>query len=585
MKKMILRAILPFHTALCCFSLKAMETTRTESSRSVSIEALVDASDGEKSYSPHELSIALTLQDLPLFLNNQGSSKRTSVDLEKVTSKTDTSKKHKTAEKEIAASLVDMASPAHAIRVPPANRQISLSKPISSIVPDQSTINAFIKALYLLENDTQAISLIHAWIQKRYSINVRNENGATALMVASHKGHSATVHFLCDRNADVNIIQKKGWTALMYAADKGNLSIVTLLIQKNAIVNLGSASGVTPLMLAAQNGHYDVAQALCLAGAIVNVGDIHGMTALMFAAQHGHKRMVELLYDSSANITLQNKQGFTAIHHAQLFHMGTVVTYLEEKYKVLALPLPSLPRISRIPKYYIVKPSKLVSMPAQEITTAAPVQQAPSPAVYPARTRINMLISDILTLKNDLKVIEKIQHWVADGLGVNEKGFANFTLLIAASMSGNLLACQFLCYHGAIIDAQNDHGTSPLIAAARHGHLAIVDFLCTKNADITLKHSSEGTARDVALRHEKLDIVSYLDEYVKNQAGSQPESPLAKVISLATSRALETEDTLLLEQFTLKTKNALQELITKVAITQNNELVGKLQSLLGNAKA
>ena len=74
----------------------------------------------------------------------------------------------------------------------------------------------------------------------------------TALMEASSKGDHTmigVVKLLVDRGADVNIRGENGWTALIWAARAGNIEIVKYLLSKGADPHIKSSGGQTVVEL------------------------------------------------------------------------------------------------------------------------------------------------------------------------------------------------------------------------------------------------------------------------------------------------------------------------------------------------
>jgi ankyrin repeat protein len=108
-------------------------------------------------------------------------------------------------------------------------------------------------------------------------------------MVASERGHMATVQALIAARANLNVQDKDGWTALMRAS---NTAIVRALIGAGANVNLQDKDGWTALMRASNTA---TAQSLIEAGADLNLQDKDGGTALMWASSHGHTVVVQAL--------------------------------------------------------------------------------------------------------------------------------------------------------------------------------------------------------------------------------------------------------------------------------------------------
>ena len=59
----------------------------------------------------------------------------------------------------------------------------------------------------------------------------------SALMIASHDGHTEVVKLLLDKGAQVNMQGKDGGSALMIASQNGHTEVVKLLLDKGAQVD------------------------------------------------------------------------------------------------------------------------------------------------------------------------------------------------------------------------------------------------------------------------------------------------------------------------------------------------------------
>ena len=142
-----------------------------------------------------------------------------------------------------------------------------------------------------------------------------SRTGTTALMWAAAENRPAAVRALAELGADVNIrsrvtdyphtppgvigdklepgvsyvgqtvLPKGGWTALMYAARQGAREAAAALADSKADLNLTDPDGSSALILAIINGHYDVAKVLVEKGADVNLADRTGATPLYSAVE------------------------------------------------------------------------------------------------------------------------------------------------------------------------------------------------------------------------------------------------------------------------------------------------------------
>ncbi|KGQ08421.1 Ankyrin repeat domain-containing protein 17 [Beauveria bassiana D1-5] len=131
--------------------------------------------------------------------------------------------------------------------------------------------------------------------------------GLTALQAASSGGHVTVVERLLYAGADVNApgAVVEGLTALQAASSGGYLQVVDFLLGVGAWVNATPAflRGVTALQAASGSGHIEVVKRLLRAGADVNTAAsrIGGRTALQVASDRGHLKIVELLLAAGAD--------------------------------------------------------------------------------------------------------------------------------------------------------------------------------------------------------------------------------------------------------------------------------------------
>ena len=133
--------------------------------------------------------------------------------------------------------------------------------------------------------------------------NIRNGDGATALMHAAHRGNLPLVRALLAAGADVGATDPSGWTALMKAVynadlDRGFADVVQALIDAGASVETPIGYGIRPLMLAAGYGETAVVETLLGAGADVLARNAGGLTALMMVKEKFYVDVINLLYEA-----------------------------------------------------------------------------------------------------------------------------------------------------------------------------------------------------------------------------------------------------------------------------------------------
>ena len=78
-------------------------------------------------------------------------------------------------------------------------------------------------------------------------------------MSAAYGGRAEIVRDLLDAGANINIRDNDGWTALMFAAMHGHTDVVRTLVARDGInIDHASESGWMALMLAAHYGHQEI---------------------------------------------------------------------------------------------------------------------------------------------------------------------------------------------------------------------------------------------------------------------------------------------------------------------------------------
>jgi len=141
----------------------------------------------------------------------------------------------------------------------------------------------------------------NCWHEITVTINATNEDGNTALHLATYGGYKEVCELLIPKMSlkAINAINWDGYTALYRAASKGHKSICELLINKMSpeAINAIDKYGSTALHLAASGGHKEVCELLIsnMDSKVINAIDKYGNTALHLAAEGEDKEVCEML--------------------------------------------------------------------------------------------------------------------------------------------------------------------------------------------------------------------------------------------------------------------------------------------------
>jgi uncharacterized protein len=133
-----------------------------------------------------------------------------------------------------------------------------------------------------------------AAIKNPESINTKNENGYTPLILACYRGNIAVAKFLIQYSKTVNVASDMG-TPLMAATYKGQTEIVKLLLENKADPNIADGNGTTPLIYCAMFGHTEILKLLLDNKANKTHKDKDGKTAFEFAVFSGNQDIINQL--------------------------------------------------------------------------------------------------------------------------------------------------------------------------------------------------------------------------------------------------------------------------------------------------
>ena len=163
----------------------------------------------------------------------------------------------------------------------------------------------------------QDLQQVRTLLSGRPDVNVRSEDGSTALLWAAHWNDLQMAELLVRAGADANAANDFRMTPLSQACTNGSAGFVDLLLKAGANPNTPIGTGETPLMTCARAGSADAVRMLLVHGADVNAKEPNqNQTALMWAAAQQHPKVLQTLIEASADLQAHTKLGFTALHFA-----------------------------------------------------------------------------------------------------------------------------------------------------------------------------------------------------------------------------------------------------------------------------
>jgi uncharacterized protein len=161
------------------------------------------------------------------------------------------------------------------------------------------------------------LKTIRSLLSQHTDVNMRSDDGSTALLWAAHQNDADTAELLLAAGADANLANEFRMTPLSQACTNGSDAFVRLLLKSGANPNTPIGTGVTPLMTCAKSGSVDAVKRLVEYGAAIEARETaEHQTALMWAASEHQLNVAQALIDAHADLNAHSKAGFTAMHFA-----------------------------------------------------------------------------------------------------------------------------------------------------------------------------------------------------------------------------------------------------------------------------
>jgi ankyrin repeat protein len=372
--------------------------------------------------------------------------------------------------------------------------------------------------LYLASVNGSA-SMIEKLLNAGADANAVAPEGESALMTAARTGNVEAARVLLTHGAVVDATETwRGQTALMWAAAQNHPAMVRELVAHGANVNARSTirtwerqstseprekwlppGGLTPLLLAARQGALESVRVLVSSGADVNAVDPDGISGMLSAIINGHYDVARLLLDQGTDPNLADKTGRTALYAA--VDMNTLPdsnrpspSVIENQTTSLELIKGLLARGANVNAQLKTQQpyrTKLDRGNDTVLTTGStPLLRAAKAADLPAiqvlldngadpklatRNGVNplMVASGVGTREEDTTgrrkvesdVVATVAIFLAAGVDVNAADTRGQTALHGAALQGLDGVVRLLARHGAVLDAKDKRGFTPLDAA------------------------------------------------------------------------------------------------------------------------
>ena len=348
-------------------------------------------------------------------------------------------------------------------------------------------------------------------------VQARDVAGMTALHRAAWAGSAEIATMLVDAGATVDARDGSGVTPFGLAARWGNRAVLDVLLERGADVGHRDDLGKTVLHLAAQYDHAEVCEALIAHGLSPNERDNAGNTPLHSAALLARRRSTTVLLNHGANPNARGYLGWTPLHVAA---SGAVAKDGAD------------PELCRL----------LVSRGADVNARTA---EGVTPIFHAATQQDSAVVATLLDLGADPRIAQQDGSTVlrAAVLGgsptvlkmlLDRRTNANER---TANMHGALIhlavdakspeMVRLLIDHGAIIQATDQDGRTPLFQAAQMGQTEIVALLLKRGARVDTPDRFRRTPLHVAAAGGYLECARLLVNAgapleVRDESGETP---------------------------------------------------------------
>lgn len=417
-----------------------------------------------------------------------------------------------------------------------------------------------------LRRDDHAMKIVDLLIQKKLTVNAKNNTGNTPFLHASGNSTIEVVTKLIAHGADINAKNRLNETALHRAISHNNnannaLKFVNLFISKKLAINAKNNDGTTPLHLAVATSRIKIITKLLAAGANVNAKDNQNHTPIFSILQtnspYRHtEKILDLLIQNKAKINIKNNTGRTPIYYAVRFSTANVVenllahgadvTTTYNSYKRTLLHLAVARSDKHAEKIIDLLIQKKTPINAKDGSGYDPIYYAVQYStvnvvekLFAHGVKANAVYSSKRTLlhiavtRNDNHAEKMIDLLIQKKLLINAKDSSNDTPLFVAIHYSTMSTVKKLIAAGANITTNGAENKTLLHAIAdREAHdddvMKLIDLLVQKKVSINAKDHYGNTPLHLAAKYSVQKLIGKLIAHHAdvNAPNNKNETPL-----------------------------------------------------------
>lgn len=181
---------------------------------------------------------------------------------------------------------------------------------------------------------SESVATIEEIIRGGFDIEARDDQGRTALLLATQLNNVKAARVLIDSGADVNAKDNIDDSPFLYAGAEGRLEILRMTLEHGADLSSVNRYGGTALIPAAHHGHVETVQELLKTKIDIDHVNFLGWTALLETVILGdggptYIEITRLLINAGADPDITDNNNVSPLEHAKSRGFDEIANLIE----------------------------------------------------------------------------------------------------------------------------------------------------------------------------------------------------------------------------------------------------------------